>query len=248
MKPAVDNNFYVLPENAGNDRFILTHDEFHHAVNVFRINQGDVIISVDGTGNEYTGQVREIRSRLKEVEVAIIKKRLKPNEPFIDTTLIQAVLKGERFEYCIEKAVEIGVNRIIPVRTDRTITGATQQKLQRWRKIAISAMKQSRRSVLPDITDEVPWNSLHNILPESCVKFVLQAEGRQTLKELMKSSRSREGLKSYCIAVGPEGDFTGKEIEYALQLHFIPVNLGPRRLRSDTAGISALSYILIGDI
>jgi len=250
MKREAHNYFYVKPEDVHADHFILKDEEFHHALHVLRLSTGDMITAVDGTGNELHGEIRDSgdSARKREVRCAIIKIRRKPNEPILDITLMQSLLKGNRFDYLVEKAVEIGVNRIIPVHARRCIVQAETQKIHRWRRIAFAAMKQSCRSVLPEITGVMHFEDALESLTPSSVKILLHKEGRISLSKCIDDLRADKLKRSVFIAVGPEGDFTREEIELALEKSFIQVSVGQRRLRSETAGLAAVSALLAFDV
>jgi len=245
MQPTNSNYFYVFPRDIHGGAFILREEEYRHAVRVLRMKTGDIMVAVDGEGNEYLGEIKEISGKNKTVHCTVIKKRRMPNEPITDITLLQAVIKGDRQDYLVEKAVEIGVNRIVPVETARCIAKAGKQKILRWRRIALAAMKQSGRSVMTEITDPFPWDSAVRDIAGSAVKIALYMKGSESIYTTLDDIRSRRSMPaSYCIAVGPEGDFTSDEIHLAQEYGFRSVTLGPRRLRSETAGLAAASILI----
>lgn len=242
LKTPEHNLFYVDPSYIKKDHLFLTGSEFKHAVMSLRLKPGDLIKVVDGTGNEFLAEMREIRNR-DRCYCSIIKVTRKPREPLCDVILLQAVLKGDRFDYLVEKAVELGVNKIIPVESARCIVKSGGQKVERWNRIAVSAMKQSGRSVLPEITDVKTWIPAIEGLPPSLIRIILNADGKIKLRDHLSQNSDILFNKPIIIAVGPEGDFAPEEIEKAAEYNFKSVTLGPRRLRSETAGIAALSVI-----
>jgi len=250
MHPEAHNYFYVKPEDIRRDYFILKDEEFHHAVHVLRLEVGDMVTAVDGMGTEFHGEIRdpETSGRTREVRCAIVKTLRKPNEPILDVTLMQSLLKGDRFEYLVEKAVETGVNKIIPVHTERSVVPAETQKIHRYRRIAMAAMKQSCRSVLPEITEVMRFQDALKSLPRSSVKILLQKQGSLPISRCIDDLRAEKIKKTVIVAVGPEGDFTREEINLALEESFLRVSLGPRRLRSETAGLAAVAALLAFDV
>ncbi|MFC1554656.1 RsmE family RNA methyltransferase [candidate division KSB1 bacterium] len=246
MQLSTHNYFYIDPENVSRDFFIITEDDFHHAARVLRLMAGSVITAVDGIGNEYIGEIQKI-VRNKEAKCLIVKKRRKPNEPLLDITLIQAVIKGDRFESLVEKAVELGVNRIIPVHTKRCVVTADTKKINRWRRKAISAMKQSCRSVLPEITPVSDLNEALELTSNISLKMILSQDVENTISQVIRKYMIERSTRSAAVLIGPEGDFTEEETAQAKKQFFEPVSMGQRRLRSETAGIAVLSALLAFD-
>ncbi|MCP4723566.1 MAG: 16S rRNA (uracil(1498)-N(3))-methyltransferase, partial [bacterium] len=197
--------------------------------------------AADGQGNEYAGEYIE-QTGSDSGKFSITNTRIRPTEPHRDVILLQALIKGDRFDTLVEKAVEIGVSRIIPVITDRCIVKPSANKSSRWRRIALAAMKQSRRSILPEIPDPAALEEVLKSIPEAdSAKFVLAGDSPEMLAELIKGHDDRESI--YLLA-GPEGDLTSDETAKSVDQGFRAVSLGPRRLRSETAGIMSVSVVL----
>lgn len=241
------NYFYINPDDVHRDYFVLKDEEFQHAAKSLRLSKGAVITVVDGLGNEYIGELGEV-NRSRESKCSIIKSRRKPNEPLMDVTIIHSLLKGGRFDIVVEKTVELGVNTIVPLHTARSIVTAETQKVHRWRRIAITAMKQSHRSVLPDVTDVMEFDEMLKYSSKrSNIKFILNQDSKISLLHEIVKLNEKQLRGSICIVTGPEGDFTKEEVDIAIDNSFIPVTLGPRRLRSETAGIAATAILLAHD-
>ncbi len=243
--------FVVEQENVSSDSFSLTGEEYHHAAHVLRMSVGTIIAAVDGQGNEYLGTIHAI-VRDREINCNIIKTRRKPNEPINSIVLIQALIKGDRFDYIIEKCVELGASQIIPVVTKRCVVTGSSNKIKRWQTIARSAMKQSGRSLLPAISEIMEVNdAFEHAAQETRMKhaerLLLHKNGKRTLADYCQDESDYSGAKTYVLAVGPEGDFTTDELLKAQNTSFQSVSLGPRRLRSDTAGIAALSFLMLNE-
>lgn len=242
MKHDDHNYFYVKRDEVFRDEFYLSGEEFHHATKALRLEEGSFITAVDGNGNEYSGIISEI-VKGERAKCSILKTRRKPKEPSLDLTLVQALLKGDRFDYLVEKAVEIGVNTIIPLHAARCIVSANVNKIDRWKRIAVSAMKQSHRSILPEITNVMEFDEMVAYSASASGKIILQEDAKSSLARQIERIRSLRPLRSLTLVVGPEGDFTREEIETAYAHSFEPASLGPRRLRSETAGIVAIAAI-----
>ncbi len=241
--------FYVDPEAVTGDSFSITGEDFHHAIHVLRVASGGTIAAVDGMGNEYLGEITEV-VRGKEIKCRIIKTRRRPNEPINTVVLMQALIKGDRFDYIVEKSVELGIGMFIPVKTQRCVVTGNAHKINRWRTIAKTAMKQSGRSVLPEITDIMDFNDAveHRlkVSPVKSTEKLLLHKNSQTTFSAYLDKAAESGLaRTYIIAVGPEGDFTPEELQRAQDNAFQPVSLGPRRLRSETAGIATVSALML---
>jgi 16S rRNA (uracil1498-N3)-methyltransferase len=241
--------FYVDPDTVTGDSFSITGEEFHHAARVLRAVSGGTIAAVDGKGNEYLGEISEV-IRGKEILCRIIKTRRRPNEPINTIVLMQALIKGDRFDYIVEKSVELGVAKFIPVNTQRGVVKGNEHKIKRWRTIAKTAMKQSGRSVLPEITDIMDFNdAIEHLLKVISVhpteKLLLHKNSQTTFAAYLEKAAVSGLARTYIVAVGPEGDFTPEEIQIAKDNAFKPVSFGPRRLRSETAGIAALSALML---
>ena len=143
-------SFYVKPDMVFGNELIFSEDEAHHLSRVIRKKKGDVVWAVDGEGTAYEVEILYIEKN--QVRARILRTRRRIGEPVAEVTLAQGILKGEKFDWLVEKAVEIGVRKIIPLISEYSIAVAGPQKIARWKRIALSAMKQSGRSILPEIS------------------------------------------------------------------------------------------------
>ncbi|MCB0832739.1 MAG: 16S rRNA (uracil(1498)-N(3))-methyltransferase [Bacteroidetes bacterium] len=234
----IDNQyFYALPSDITADSLSLRDEEARHCQKVLRKKKGDRFFVVDGMGHEFLVTVHSIHSG--SVLCTIEDKKIRPREPDISLHLGIAVLKRDAMDWVIEKAVELGVTEIHPLITTRSVVDAGGSKAARWQKIALSAMKQSRRSVLPPIHPSVQFHDL------------LCSDHRSSDLLLMAHEAAAEPLdiqspipSAIFLLIGPEGGFTDDETELAANHGYTTFSLGTRRLRSETAAIASLSRLL----
>lgn len=238
--------FYVEPENVHSDYIVLKNQEYKHLVQVLRKKIGDSATATDGQGNAYDFFISEITS--ESVRGTIQKKIRKYGEPFFQLTLAQSILKGNHFDWVIEKGTEIGVSRFIPILTEHTIPDINEQKLIRWRRIALESMKQCGRSIIPEITPAVKFEGLMQEIARYQLKIIAHSQQNALPISLLLKNRpvtnhpvqNRNGI----ALVGPEGGFSTAEI-YLAEKHQIEfVSLGKRRLRAETAGIVLSTLIM----
>ena len=232
--------FYAPPDRFQSGVVSLPEDESRHAAVVLRHRPGDEIDVVDGFGGWHRiiltevspggvkGQVRETRQDV--------------NEPPYRLRLALAPLKSPaRYEVFVEKAVELGVSAITPISTERT--EKSYRRGDRLQRIAIAAMKQCRRSRLLQIGGEETWNELLRGGTETLRLVCHEAAiAPETIVGRMRSDGLAGGV---LIAVGPEGGFSEREIDAALAANFAAVSLGPRRLRAETAAITAAAAVML---
>jgi 16S rRNA (uracil1498-N3)-methyltransferase len=231
--------FYTLPQNIKSDYVIINGDEFNHLEHVMRKKVGDRIMVVDGLCMAYEIEITKFDKRA--VEGKIIEKHKNHNESELNVTIAVGILKNPaKFDFLVEKVTELGVREIIPLHTERTIP--EHVKTERWRKLALAAMKQCGRSFLPTVQ---PLTSLDELL-ETSDKFDLKLlfhndiQQQHNINELLNDAN----LKSVLMLIGPEGGFSESEVEKAIDHGFKTISLGNRRLRTETAAIAASALIL----
>ena len=227
--------FYAPPGNIGDGSLFIEGEEFAHLTHVMRKKAGDVIGVVDGTGNRFEAEIAEIRRRTAYCRIR--SHSLRPGEPPIRLHLGVGILKNSaRFDYLVEKATELGVACVTPLLTERTIP--RHAKTERWQKLALAAMKQSGRSVLPPIFGLTPFpDFLSGHPPGSLTLIAHTEEPRMTLP-------GRGDGTDVVVCVGPEGGFTEEEVKKATDAGFRAVSLGPLRLRTETAALAAAARLL----
>jgi len=216
--------------------------EVRHIRRALRLRAGDGIVVFDGSGREYEGTIVEEgpSSVLIEIQNIISSERESP----LEITLAQSLLKGEKMDTLIQKATELGAKEIIPFFSSRSVPLLDKSKrlkrYHRWERIAVEASKQCGRGVIPRIEPlQDYFEMLQTPSPDSLRLILWEKEGA-SLKEILKTSK--EKTKIFFI-VGPEGGVSKEEVERAKEVGFIPVNLGKRILRSETASLCLLSIL-----
>jgi 16S rRNA (uracil1498-N3)-methyltransferase len=238
-------NFYVDPENVGEDSLKIIGEEANHILSVLRYGSGDMIDVVDGCGTKYKVRIEEISRDF--LQGRILSRTHKENEPNRHLTLAQAVCRKERMDFLIEKATEIGVSSIIPILTERSlikVSGVSnqQKKIDRWRRLAIASMKQSLRTVLPKIQDIIKFEQLLSEVKNYDLCLIASLD--KDSKSIKQCEQLKTGVKSILLIVGPEAGFTEEELSKTKAQGAIPISLGSRRLRTETAGVVFLSLVL----
>lgn len=217
----------------------------HHLGRVLRLNPGDALVVFDGRGGEYQARVETIIGRAMEVKVGAHQPA--GRESPLQLTLAQGICRGARMDYCIQKSVELGVTRIVPLAAKRSVVklreGRTSKKLAHWRGVARSAAEQSGREILPEVTAPEETNEWLTRPRSQAVLLLLDQDAERSLDELPKAAAAT-------LLVGPESGLTSEEKTQAKQNGCVSVRLGPRVMRSETAGIAALAVIqaLWGDL
>jgi 16S rRNA (uracil1498-N3)-methyltransferase len=239
--------FFILSTQLQQDYAVLTGREFHHLRHVLRLNRGDHLILCDETGREHQGTITTLSSTRAEITLTSSSVSVAP--PFV-LTLAQGLLKGQKMDWVIEKATELGVHRIVPFFSSFTVAHLPaerqEERLARWQRIAQSAAKQSGNPP-PFIAAPHSFQELLAIVPQEAGRILLyEKEKTVILKSIV---RSHSVFPALWIIVGPEGGFAAEEVADARAAGFHIVGLGTRTLRAETASIVAvtLCQFLWGD-
>lgn len=228
-------------------RILLDEQASHHLAGVLRAKRQDEVILFNGQGGEYQGVITRIEHRRVEVELKSFNPR-EAESPF-KLHLGQGISRGEKMDFTLQKAVELGVTTVTPLLTTRCnvrlIKERFEKKWQHWKKIAIHACEQCGRNRIPDI---LPPITLTDWLAQVSFEqaFVLDPKATQSLKQ----SILQKSFVDAVLLVGPEGGLDDDELKLAKEKHFTPISLGPRILRTETAGLAAISALqsLCGDM
>jgi 16S rRNA (uracil1498-N3)-methyltransferase len=240
--PARLRRFFVEEIEDRNGSFTITGSEAKHIIRVLRMGRGDRFILMDGKGTRFQATIESAGRR--EVLVALEKPLAQPTPSPIEITLCQAFLKSRAMDYVIEKTSELGVNRVLPFSSERTVVRLNKErfanKKERWHEIAHSAAKQSDRKTPVEIG---PLSSFEELVAkcrgENALKILLwEEEGATDLKGLLKASPP---VKRFIGIVGPEGGFSQEEVRAAGEAGFVSVSLGQRVLRAETAAIAMVA-------
>ena len=236
------HRFYADPARSEGDLVYLAEEDARHALSVLRLKAGqDVEVFLSGQRYE-----AEISSTDRNDVCVKLLSQLPSAEAALSVTLYQGLPKSDKMDFIVQKAVELGVSRIVPVIMSRCVVKLNPKdaahKLERWRKIAREAGKQCGRCMIPEITEPCTLSSLSTLpsYPETNIVPWEESKGNGPLA----FSRSHPGLSSLGILIGPEGGIDRDEIDVLRQSGFIPVTLGKRILRTETAGLAAVASFM----
>jgi len=230
--------FYKDDINPGLNTVVLDENTSKHIVQVLRMQNGEHLQLTDGKGKIFLCEI--INNHRKKCEVTFIKTSNITHPTSNIAIAISPVKNASRFEWFLEKATEIGVTEIIPLLCERT--EKQHLKLERMQGILISAMLQSQQAWLPVLQEPIKFTKYLNELnaAPSLHKMIAHCEDENNKQALQKIANP---AAAQVILIGPEGDFSKKEIEFALQTGCVPVSLGNTRLRTETAGMVAATLL-----
>ena len=235
--------FFVEKEKISENRIVIEGADAHHIARSLRMAEGDEATVCDGCGKEYRCTL--VRIRDEECVCEIIEETNSKNESPVSITLCMAYPKGDKLETVIQKAVELGADRIIPFESSRCIKRPKAEKADkvtaRLSRIAEEAAKQCGRAKIPDVTSPVSYKTMLGMAGESELRlFCYESEDGLTIKNALSE---REKPKSIAVIVGSEGGFSPEEVRDARDSGCLSVSLGERILRCETAPAFALSVI-----
>jgi 16S rRNA (uracil1498-N3)-methyltransferase len=219
----------------------LTGSEAHHLTSVLRAVPGDQVTLFDGRGSEALAEVAAVAKRAVELQILDRRTTDDDRRPVVLGT---AVPKGERFRWLVEKTTELGVSRLVPLRTERSVVHPGRQKLDKLRQTVIAACKQCGINRLMHVDGLLSWEAfVRNEISGRCA--LIGVPGGPPVVAGMLSMENADG--PVVLAIGPEGDFTEREVQQALDAGAEPVSLGPNVLRVETAGVvlAAITLALV---
>jgi 16S rRNA (uracil1498-N3)-methyltransferase len=225
---------------------LLPEDTAHHAVHVLRLRPGDEVTLFNGRGGEYAGRIAAIE-RLR-VQVDVLQHRAVERESPLAVTLVQGVSAGEKMDFTVQKATELGVSAVQPVvaaRSTGRITGERAEiKRTHWQRVAIAACEQCGRNRVPEVRPVATLAGYCAAAGAAGTRLLLSPQGRLGLRDA--AARLEGGV---ALAAGPEAGFDAQEEAMLVEAGFLPVRLGPRVLRTETAALAALAALnaLAGD-
>lgn len=222
-------------------RALIEGVEAHHLIHVMRLKAGQAVTLFDGGGLEYQGQIARVGRT--EVEVDIVAQAEVDRELRTPLFLGVSLPKGDRQKWLIEKAVELGVTRVIPLRTERSVAQPVEQAIERLRRTVIEASKQCGRNRLMEIATPLDWRDYALESPHDGLRWIAHPSADGNARPTIQR---RNGLRRSPIrlAVGPEGGFTAAEVALACDTGWQTIDLGPRILRIETAALLMVAAAL----
>ena len=230
------HRFYT-PQTLGvNNKIALDKEVAHHCIQVLRYQVGNPLVLFNGDGQDYQAVIEKIEG--KKATVHIASSCTPDNESPLRIHLYQSLAKGDKMDFIVQKSVELGVAEITPIITQRSNVKLDQKrmnkKLEHWQKVAISACEQSGRATIPAINPVVQIGELPALVAENAIYLEPKASVKISQLEL-------DG--SLSLFIGPEGGFSDQDLSQLEQLGTKGISLGPRILRTETAGLSAIAIV-----
>ena len=245
------HRFFVSPQAIHDKRVVLRGTIVHQIRDVLRMHPGDEIVLLDNSGAAYRAELVTVDR--DAVRGRVVDKWKLETEPRARITLYQGLLKGQKFDWVLQKGTELGIIAFVPVLSSRCIVGnvddVSDARLERWQRIMVEAAEQAGRAILPTLSTVL-------LFKHACESAVSRGGLAIVPWENERTHGLREALqqipksKEIHLFIGPEGGFSEEEIGAAKEAGVTPVSLGPRILRADTAGLAAAAAILfeLGDM
>ena len=234
--------YFVKPENISTTNFIIDGSEVGHLSRVLRKQIGDKIQVFDGSGMVYSGKIQEVS--VERIVCEIISFENMPARK-VNLKLYQAVPKGDKFDWLVEKAVELGVSSICPLISERSILkDIGTAKIERWKRIALAAEKQSKQANCIEISEPIDFIKAVSSVNSGAFSIIpWESEDSNSIESAFANINYTSPI-SVNVFIGPEGGFSIKEIDIAKSYGVTPVTLGKNILRSETAGLLASTLVL----
>ena len=230
--------YVEAPVTAGK-RVVVEGSAANHITRVLRLRSGDALTVFDGSGGEFGARIEEFRK--DAVVVAVEEHRPLDRESPLTLTLAQGISRGERMDWIIQKATELGTSKIVPLFTKRSMVRLderqAERKIQHWRAIAVAACEQCGRNKVPELVTPIDFFDVLPADSSGATRLLLSPTGDLRIEDLQDTA------KAITVLIGPEGGLEDVEQEAALAAGFKAVRLGPRVLRTETAAIAALTII-----
>jgi len=246
------HRFFVDPAILGGERVTLTGPQAHQVGRVLRLKPGDRIVLVDGEGRESVVRLDEVRSSAVSGAVEVVQPS-RP-EPSLTLTLYQALVPRDRFETVLQKGTEVGISRFVPTWCERSIVPGgdriDEKRLERWRRIVTEAAEQCERGIVPEVAPLLRFaDALAEAVATGPTLVAWERERERSVQAGLHEALAADG-QSLGLMVGPEGGFSAIEIELVREAEVLTISLGPRILRTETAGpiLAALALYEAGDL
>ncbi|WP_248926721.1 16S rRNA (uracil(1498)-N(3))-methyltransferase [Paenibacillus hamazuiensis] len=243
--------YFIPAEQFFEDYVLIAGDDAHHLARVMRAEEGDRVIVSDGLAREALVEIREIAK--DRVRAEIVERLPMDREPNVEVWIAQSLPKGDKMETVIQKATEIGAARFVPFVSERTVVQLDAKKegkrVERWQKIAKEAAEQAHRNRVPAVDSPCDWKALLALAQEMdaawiCYEKESGSQLKPALRKLLSGESGEGARKKIMLIVGPEGGFSETEVAKAEAAGCLPVSLGKRILRTETAAMVGLTCIL----
>lgn len=241
------HHFFVRPEQISGKEAYIEGPDWNHAANVLRVRPGEQVLLSAGEDWDYLCTVREVDRTGQRVLLSVLEENRDIRELPVKISLYQGLPKSDKMELIIQKAVELGAARVIPVETARCVVKLDRKKAEskrsRWQAISESAAKQSGRSVIPEVAMPMPFAAALKEAADSDIRLIPyeNAKGMDRTRRILESVVPGQKI---AVFIGPEGGFEETEIRQAEEAGFEAVTLGKRILRTETAGFVVLSLLM----
>ncbi|GAA0181930.1 16S rRNA (uracil(1498)-N(3))-methyltransferase [Clostridium sediminicola] len=246
------HKFFVNESNVYDDYAEITGDDVKHIYKVLRLKPEDKVYINNCNGKEFLGEITEVSKQ--NVSVKILEEVELNNESPIDVYLFQGLPKSSKLELIIQKGTELGLKEITPIITNRVLSAIKnidneRKKIERWNKIALEACKQCKRTLIPKINEITEFDKSVDLLKEMDLVLVPYENAEKFGIKKVINDLDKE-IKKIGIVIGPEGGFEEEEIDMLKNIEAKIITLGPRILRTETAGLVAASLIMyeLGDL
>ena len=232
--------WFFTEEEIGTNKYIITGENVKH-IRVLRMKSGEALTLVTPLGVQHNCTIADVNQN--QVEVDVLESHPCENEPDVFVTLYQALPKGDKMDYIVQKCVELGISRIVPVLSARCVSRPDAKSLvkkrERWQKIALQAAMQSRRGIIPQVEECVSFAQAVETSKQNERNIFFYEMGGAPVKEILT-----ENPKTLGMFIGSEGGFEDGEAELAIRSGAPAATLGRRILRAETAPLAALSIIM----
>jgi len=252
------HRFFVVPNQIDliQNKVVIQDEDVKHISKVLRLKEEDIVEICDGANNEYICTIESINKG--DVTFSIIERRESNQEAPIEVVLYQGIPKSTKMDLIIQKTTELGITEIIPVEMERSIVQFNNQKdkekkVERWQKIALEAAKQSKRGLVPLIHLPLSFKDAIKHGKENQLNIMpYENQEDKGFKNIIKSlsTEDKSSVRRIGIWIGPEGGFDDEEVIKAVESKIHPITLGPRILRTETAGFTILGLVMyeLGDL
>ena len=240
------HHFFVSPEQIDGEYVYISGSDVNHIKNVLRMKIDEELLISNGQDKDYFCKIESMEDN--EIKARIMDVDFEGTELPCEIYLFQGLPKSDKMEMIIQKAVELGAKEIIPVATKRCVVKLDdkkqESKIKRWQAISESAAKQSRRMIIPKVSNVMTFKEAIKYASEQMELAVIPYENYKDMKETGAILAGVENKSKIAVFIGPEGGFEESEIDFAMENGVKPICLGKRILRTETAGLAILSVLM----